>query len=421
MRYELDYGRSKLNFTLPDSIKPTVIHAGVREKLRDPLGRTRETLKNPVGTPPLLDMLRAKKPKNVVIVVNDITRPTPYDILFPPLLEVLAEAGIRDEQITLLIALGIHDPHTDKQNLEVYGEEIVRRFKIINHDGTDQANLVKLGTFKSGYDFIVNRMVVEADFLIALGVVMPHYFAGFSGGRKSILPGLTSKETVEKNHARMVELMDYLPPIDENPVSNEMIEAARQVGLDFILNVVTNPAKEVVFVAGGEVHGAWRRAVEVSASMYETYFDSYVDVSIACASGHPRDINVYQAQKGLDHADRITRPGGTIIMAADCPESWGEHIFEEWIRRRWEPAKVMREVKANFVLGAHKAFAYAKVAAEKEIYWISSLTADETSLIWAKKANSVQEAVDAALAKHGPASSWAYLPEGSLVLPVPRR
>jgi nickel-dependent lactate racemase len=249
---------------------------------------------------------------------------------------------------------------------------------------------------------------------------MPHYFAGFSGGRKSILPGLTSKETVEKNHARMVELMDYLPPIDENPVSNEMIEAARQVGLDFILNVVTNPAKEVVFVAGGEVHAAWRKAVEVSASMYEAFFDNHVDVSITCASGHPRDINVYQAQKGLDHADRITRPGGTIIVAADCPEKWGEHIFEEWIRRRWEPAGVMREVKANFVLGAHKAFAFAKVAAEKEIHWISSLTADETSLIWAKKANSVQEAVDAALAKHGPASSWAYLPEGSLVLPVPR-
>ncbi|MDR3320041.1 MAG: nickel-dependent lactate racemase [Desulfovibrio sp.] len=420
MQYELAYGRSCLHFTLPDSIKPTTMLSGRREKLQDPLGQTREMLKNPVGTPPLLDMLRAKKPRKVVIVVNDITRPTPYGILFPPLLEMFAEVGIKDEQVTLVIALGIHDPHTEKQNLEVYGEEIVRRFKIINHDGTDQSNLTKLGTLKSGYDFIVNRMVVEADFLITLGVVMPHYFAGYSGGRKSILPGLASKEIVKKNHARMVELMDSLPHIDKNPVSNEMIEAARQVGVDFILNVVTNSAKEVVYVAGGDVHAAWRKAVDVSAYMYEAPFDNFVDVTVTCASGRPRDINVYQAQKGLDHADRITRPGGTIIVAAECTESWGEAIFEEWIRRRWEPTKVTREIRANFVLGAHKAFAFAKVAAEKEVYWISALTTDETSLLWAKKAATLQEAVDAALEKHGTSASWAYLPEGSLVLPVPR-
>jgi nickel-dependent lactate racemase len=146
-----------------------------------------------------------------------------------------------------------------------------------------------------------------------------------------------------------------------------------------------------------------------------------VDVAVTCASGHPRDINVYQAQKALDHADRITRPGGTIIVAADCPDSWGESVFEEWIRRRWEPARVMREIKANFVLGGHKAYAFAKVASEKEISWISSLSAEDTALIWAKKAATVQEAVDAALAKHGPRSLWAYLPDGSLALPMRRQ
>ncbi|MDR2819870.1 MAG: nickel-dependent lactate racemase [Desulfovibrio sp.] len=420
MQYELAYGKSTVNFTLPDSIRPLTIRTNSKKGLADPVGETRKALQNPAGTPPLLEMLRAKNPKTVVIVVNDITRPTPYDVIFPPMLEIFAQAGIKDEQVTLIIATGIHDPHTDAQNREVYGEEIVRRFKIVNHDGLDESNLVKLGVFKSGYEFIMNRMAVEADFLITLGVVMPHYFAGYSGGRKSVLPGLVAKETVEKNHARMVELMDYLPPIDENPVSNEMIEAARQAGVDFILNVVTNESREVVHVAAGEVHAAWRKAVDVSASMYEVPFDRQVDIAVTCASGRPRDINVYQAQKGLDHADRITRPGGAIILAAECPEKWAEATFEDWIRRRWEPAKVMREIKANFVLGGHKAYGFAKVAAEKEVYLVSTLTEDESSLIWAKKAATVQEAVDKLLAEYGPDATWAYLPDGSLALPVQR-
>ncbi|GHU89578.1 hypothetical protein AGMMS49925_00280 [Deltaproteobacteria bacterium] len=418
MQYELAYGTSRLSFTLPDNIKPAIIKPCSKKGLADPLGETRRVLRKPVGTRALLDMLRAKKPQTVIVVVNDITRPTPYDVLFPPLLEIFAEAGIKDEQVTLLIATGIHAPHTDAQNLEVYGEEITRRFKIINHNAFDEANLVKLSVFKSGYEFIVNRMAVEADFLITLGVVMPHYFAGYSGGRKSILPGLAAKDTVEKNHARMVEIMDALPPIDKNPVSNEMIEAAQQVGVDFILNVVTNEAKEVVFVAAGEVHAAWRKAVDVSASMYEAPFDRQVDIAVTCAGGRPRDINVYQAQKALDHADRITRSDGAIILAAECPDGFGEDVFEEWIRRRWEPAKVMRAIKADFVLGGHKAYGFAKVANEKEVYLVSSLTADESSFIWTKKIANVQAAVDAVIAKYGTDASWAYLPDGSLALPV---
>jgi nickel-dependent lactate racemase len=152
--------------------------------------------------------------------------------------------------------------------------------------------------------------------------------------------------------------------------------------------------------------------------MFEAPFKKQVDICVTCASGHPRDINVYQAQKGLDHADRFTRPGGTIIMAADCPERWGESVFEEWIRRRWEPARVMREIKANFVLGGHKAYGFAKVADEKEVLLISSLSEDESSLIWAKKMPDVQTAVDLAFAKHGSGASWGYLPAGSLALPV---
>jgi nickel-dependent lactate racemase len=365
-------------------------------------------------------MLKSAKPKTVVVVLNDITRPTPYPVLLPPLLEAFADAGIKDEQVTFVVATGIHDVPSEQENRDVYGNELVDRFKVIGHDAFAPDSHVYMGKFKSGYDFYVNKLAREADFLISVGVVMPHYFAGYSGGRKSILPGLAGKDTVEKNHARMVELMDDLPHIDTNPVSLEMIEAARQVGLKFIINVVVNDRQEVVSVVAGDVQKAWRQAVDVSSSMFEVSFDKQVDICVTCASGHPRDINAYQTQKALDHADRITRPGGTIILAAECPTGYGEKVFQEWMSRRWPPTKVMEEIKKNFVMGGHKAYGFAKVAAGKEYYLISAMSKEDTELLYAKKAATVQEAVDAAAAKHGKGASWVYMPAGSVSLPVPR-
>jgi nickel-dependent lactate racemase len=400
--------------------QPVVITPNEKPGLADPLGAARKALAAPIGAPPLADMLQQAKPKTVVVVVNDVTRPTPYPVMLPPLLEAFGAAGIRDEQVTFLVATGIHDPHTDQENRDIYGNEIVDRFKIINHDAFASDSLVYMGKFKSGYDFYINKTAREADFLITLGVVMPHYFAGYSGGRKSILPGLAGKDTVQKNHARMVELMDNLPSIDANPVSLEMIEAARQVGVKFILNVVVNDRQEVVAVAAGDVEHAWRLAVDVSSAMYEVSFDTQVDICVTCASGHPRDINAYQAQKALDHADRITRPGGTIVLAAECPAGYGEKVFQEWMSRRWPPARVMEELKKNFVMGGHKAYGFAKVAAEKEYYLISAMSGEDSALLYAKKTATVQEAVDAAAARHGKNATWAYMPAGSVALPVPR-
>jgi lactate racemase len=468
--YKLAYGKGQLEFSLPDEVRPRTIVPASRPSLDDPLTETEAVLKNPIGTPPLAEMLRQKRPAKIVVVLNDITRPTPYPVLLPPLLKAFSEAGIEDRQVTFLIALGTHVPHTDQQNREVYGDELVDRFTVVNHDGGNPEMLVNLGPLEAGYDFVVNRLAAEADFLITLGVVMPHYFAGYSGGRKSILPGLVSTETVAANHARMVEIMDSLPPIDENPVSREMISAARRVGVDFILNAVPNNASdddvfdedqliarsrrsqqgfdrlggaerellnstnlnglpaqtgdeapELISVVAGDVAKAWRRAVDVSASVFEVPFEEQADVVVACASGYPRDINAYQAQKGLDHADQITRTGGTIIFAAECEAGWGNDVFEEWVSRKWPAVKVIQEIKCNFVLGGHKAYAYAKVAAEKEVWFISSLSAQDTEMLWAKKAATVQEAVDAVLRKHGPGASWVYMPDGSLSLPVRRR
>ena len=187
MKYELAYGKGKLAFTLPEGVKPVVIVPNEKPGLPDPLGAAFKAVAEPIGAPPLAEMLKKTRPKTVVVVLNDITRPTPYNVMLPPMLQAFAEAGLKDDQITFVVATGIHDGHTEEEKRELYGDHIVDRFKVVNHDAFAADTHVYMGKFKSGYDFYVNKLAREADFLITVGVVMPHYFAGYSGGRKSIL------------------------------------------------------------------------------------------------------------------------------------------------------------------------------------------------------------------------------------------
>jgi nickel-dependent lactate racemase len=394
-----------------------VVLPGESKALPDAPGAVERILENPIGTAPLSEMIGKAKPKRLVIVVNDITRPTPYQILMPPLMAAVEKAGVPDGNVTLIVATGIHDPHTDAQNREVYGEELCRRYRIVSHDAADKKNLVFKGKLPSGYEFWINKTVDEADFLITIGVVMPHYFAGFSGGRKSILPGVAGKETVQKNHARMVELMDNLPDVRENPVSLEMIQAARMADVDFILNAVVDDAGSLVEVVAGDLEKAWYKAVSVSEGMYLTPIPRKADIAIACASGYPRDINLYQAQKALDHADKATKPGGTVIVVAECREGYGEKVFEKFMNSGYTPQGIMDEVKARFVMGGHKAYGFAKVAAEKKVIFVSSLPEPVVRSLFGRKAGNVQEALGMALEDQGADAEILVLPEGSVTVP----
>ena len=417
LHFDLAYGTGTLPLDLPDGLEPVVLVANEQPALPDAVQAVRDGLKNPIGAEPLAKQLKDKKPEKIVVVVNDETRPTPYYAFFPPLVEAFEEAGIRDEQVTFVIATGIHDPHSKELNEKTYGKHMTDRFKFVSHIAKDNDSLVHMGRFDSGYEFYVNKLAVEADFLITVGVVMPHYFAGFSGGRKSILPGLAGFRTVEQNHARMVELMDNLPPIRQNPVSLEMIEAARMVGVNFIINAVTGSNKEVVKIVAGDLEAAWYEAVETSSSMFEIPFEKQVDICVSSACGYPRDVNMYQAQKALDHADRITRDGGTIILVTESPSGYGEDVFERWMREGMTPQQIMDRIRTNFVMGGHKAYGFAKVAANKKFILVSSLSAEDSLPLFATKAESVQAAFDAALAEN-PGATVAVLPQGSLTLPV---
>ncbi len=418
MSERLAYGDGFLSFSFPKGIVPTVLEP----RRVAPAAKAEElackAVRAPLGTLPLAEMLRRKQPESVVVVVNDCTRPTPYATLFPPLLEAFAEAGVADSQVTILVATGIHEPHTEAINRQLYGDAIVDRFTVVSHDADAAPSLSDLGMLESGYRLHVNSLACDADFLITLGIVTPHYFAGYSGGRKSILPGICGRETVESNHARMVEIMDHLPAIDDNPISLEMIAAARRVGVDFILNAVMNENQEVVDIVGGDLVEAWREAVTVSARIYESPLQDLADVCVVSAGGWPRDINAYQAQKALDHADKAVRPGGAIILAAECSGIFGDETFRRWLLRGWPPEKVMAEIKRKFAMGGHKAYGYAKVASAKRIFLISSLDDEDTKRLYAVKFASIQEAVDKASALYGAFARWLFMPYGGVLSPV---
>lgn len=413
---KLKYGNENIECSLAEDKIINIIEASEKEGVDNQLEEVKKTIQNSYGTPSLKELINKKKPEDIAIIVNDITRPTPYKYMLPPLLENLHEAGIKREQITFYVATGIHDPHTREQNIEVYGRELVENYRIISHD--PDGDLTYKGELSSGNKFYVNKEVDKANFIITTGVILPHYFAGFSGGRKSILPGVSGRETIEFNHSRMVNMMGSLPDIKENPVSLEMIEAARKMNVRYILNVVTNSNREIVKVTAGDLEEAWYEGIDASASMYHVGIKRKADVTIATTGGYPRDINVYQSQKALDHANRATKDGGTIILLAECRNGLGEKTFEEWMEDADKPEDNEKRIKEKFVLGGHKAFAVSEVAQNKEVILISCLNKQTTEMLFAKKINSLSEALDYVNKKYDSDFDAIIMPQGSLTVPV---
>jgi len=377
-------------------------------------------LSNPVLSPSLAEMLSKKSPEQIKIIINDITRPTPYNIMLPPLLNVLHDYGLTNDQISFIIATGVHPPHSLEQDIKVLGENIVENYEVKSHNCDE--NVVKVKELSSGNPLYVNKDVLNADFIITTGVIMPHYFAGFSGGRKSILPGVSGRTTIENNHSHMVELIDMEEvKLENNPVNQEMMEAAEIVGIDFILNVVTNSRREIVEVVAGDWKEAWLEGVKVSKSLYEVEVEEKSDLTIVSCGGYPRDINIYQSQKALDHADRVTKEGGIIILITESQECYGDETFEQWITAADTPEDVFKKIKEKFVIGGHKAFAIAKVVKDKQVLVVSEITEAEAENMFFKKFSDLTQAYEYAKGELGEDFKVNIIPNGSTVVPKVRK
>lgn len=419
MEIDLSYGKTYLSCKLDEEKNLLgVITPNEPRGVQDPLVAIQEALANPIGSPTLTQIVERKRPQNVVIIVNDSTRPTPYNYMLPPILDELHNAGIKEENIKFIIATGSHRANTDEENRRIFSDEYVDKYNFISHDCTK--NLVSLGKLADGSEFMVNRYVAEADMVINTGLIQLHYFAGYSGGRKSILPGVVGKELITYNHSKMTDPRARSGNYWDNPVHWIMIEAARKVGVDFILNVVTNSQKKIVKVVAGELDQAWLAGVGFCDNMNIVPIQQEADVVIASAGGYPKDINVYQSQKALENATSATKVGGTIILLASCPEGLGEKTFEIWMEEAKTLDDVFARFEEGFKLGGHKAFAIAQVLKEKEVILISDLGKEITEKMFMRYAKDLDEALIYVKEKHGEDFKAYLMPQAGMVLPEVR-
>jgi len=413
---KLKYGKEEIRLPIEDKNIIKILNLGKQEVLLNPENKLRELLKNPIGCPSLRELIFQKKASKILIIVNDITRPTPYEIILPPILDELQQIGIKKENIIFIIATGIHRSNSREEIKEMFGENIFSAYNFINHN-CDDPHLKDLGKLKSSNKLWVNPIVSDIDFIITTGVIVPHYFAGFSGGRKSILPGICGRKTIEANHARMVSSDSRAGNLKGNPVHQEMQEAAEKVGVDFNINVVTDEHYEIIEIVAGELLTSWQQGVEVCKKIYLCPIEKKAEVVIASAGGYPKDINVYQAQKALNNAYQAIKPGGTIILLAECLEGYGEPTFEKWIEEANTPDDIIKRLKNKFVLGGHKAYSIAKLTKEVEVILISSLPLEKVRKLFFSPMKNISQAIEYIKDKYGEDFQAYILPSGNTVLP----
>ena len=397
---------------------PSICLVGVYEpretaEATDEEALVRAALAQPLGTRPLHQIAQAGQ--KVAIVTSDLTRPCPSDRLLPPILEELTAAGVADADITVVIALGLHRSMSATELEQIVGPEVYRKVQVINHDPDDT---VHLGVTSAGTPVELFRPVVEADLRVCLGNLELHYFAGYSGGAKAILPGCASRSTVTANHAMMVRPEAISARIDGNPVRGDIEEGVAMVGVDFILNVLVDGHRRIEAAVAGEVTQAHRKGCELVAEAETVVIPHRADVVLLSAGGHPKDMNLYQAQKGLDNAASAVREGGIIVWAAECCEGLGNVTFEAWMRAADSPQAVLERIQREFVLGGHKAAAVADVLCRAQVYLVSGLPDETVEACGMVPYAGIQEAVQAALDAKGPNADVIALPYGGSVLPI---
>jgi len=324
------YGKTKLSHTFREQELVGILRSSIEEYVPSVSGRelVQNAMNEPVGSPRLRELAKGKQ--KIVIIASDHTRPVPSKIIMPLLLEEI-RAGNPDADITILIATGCHRETTKAELVDKFGKDIVEKEKIHIHDCDDREKLVNIGTLPSGGDCEINALAYHADLLVAEGFIEPHFFAGFSGGRKSVLPGIAGRTTVLANHCS--EFIDNENArtgiLENNPIHRDMLWAAKRAKLRYIVNVVLNAEKEVIYAVAGEPEGAHEKGTRFLSSLCGAKRVE-ADVAISTNGGYPLDQNVYQAVKGMTAAEATVKKGGVIIMLAASGDGiGGDHFYQQ--------------------------------------------------------------------------------------------
>jgi nickel-dependent lactate racemase len=411
---DLPYGTSFLKVQIPTNNLVSVLKRKESRQLDDEIKAIGEKLKNPINSLPL-NSLPGKSDK-VVILTTDNTRACPDGKLLPPILEAI-EPGVPRRNITIVVALGLHRPLRKKELVKKFGCNIVDNYNVINHDVED---VVPIGTTSRGTPVEILKKVVEADIIISTGFIEPHFFAGFSGGRKSLAPGVSGERTIRYNHS--CQMLD-----DEraragilygNPVHEDMVEQAKMAGLNFIINVLLNEKGKITHVFAGHPVLAHEKGCELERYLATASIDHKVDISVVTCGGAPLDRDLYQTSKAIDTAAQITRNGGIIIVASRCDAGIGPGSFYDLHASAGSPSEVIERIKRGEPAGVPwQNQVLARAQLDHEVFLMSSLRPEQVHHMKMTAITSIEEGISKALKALGKSAEIAVIPQGPHVLP----
>jgi lactate racemase len=416
---ELKYGHTTLCCDLPQA---RILRPAAPIPQAPPEDLVRAALAAPIGSPPLKDIVQAGD--SVVIVTSDITRYTGSEHYLPVLVEHLNGCGIRDEDMTVVIALGIHRAQSEAEHRKILGS-LYRRILIVDHDCDNPAELVTLGETPSGLPVAINRRVAEAKRVIVTGTVGFHYFAGFGGGRKSLVPGVAARETCMATHFAV-----FNPPevggkhprattgvLEGNPVHEAILAAAHMIRPDFLLNTLLSPRKDILEVYCGDLEQAHLAGCARCRELYSVQLEQPADLAVVSCGGHPKDINFIQAHKALDYGVNAVRPGGTLILLAACADGFGNKTFFDWFRFR-DLVSFEAALREHYEINGQTAYATLMKAQSFRVILVSAFSRAQTEAMGMEKAADLDEALRMAQAGLPDAPRTVVIPDGGTVLPT---
>lgn len=424
--YTVPYGKGTIQFSLPPGMRVSQAVSRPIRPVEDEKAAVAAALAHPLGTPPLCEM--ARPGMRACIVFTDITRSCPDQLLVPPLLSELEQAGVRDEDVTLLCGIGMHRPSTHEEKVAKLGADVVARFRVIDNEPQNPAALVDLGITEGGVPVSAHRAVVESDLVIATGIVEPHQYGGYSGGRKTLAVGAAGEALIAHTHGPA--FVDHpgtrLGQIEGNPFHEAVTEAARREGLRFILNVVLDDDKRLLRVTAGHPEEAFQDLVAFARSVYEIPIPRQYDIAIGGA-GFPKDSNLYQASRAPSYLffapTCVVRPGGIFIIPARCEEGAGSGVGEQRFLAAMRDAPdipfILDDGRRNgFPPGQQRAFVMAKVLEKSHVIIVGSDCPEIVAACKMIPAATMDEAVRMAAAKVGASCDVLIVPHALLTLPV---
>jgi nickel-dependent lactate racemase len=418
MQIELAYGKGRLKASIPENVPTELVEPRYVKGLPDQLSAVKAALCKPINHAPLSETV--SKGQKVAILFSDITRATPYSIILPPLLQALGH--IPDDHITFFCATGTHRPATPDELITILGKEVAERFRIVQNNAVDSAKHKHVGTCASGKHIHLNKEILEYDLRILTGFIEPHFFAGFSGGGKAIMPGMASLETVRQNHS--IGNLDHPNTrwghTSGNPIWEDVMEAAEMTAPLFLLNITLNRDKEITGVFAGDLRAAHMRGCAFAKETAMVPLKEAFDIVITSNAGYPLDLNIYQSVKGMSAAERIVKEGGSIIVAAECWDGIPSGSDYETILKSVDKVESLMGY-----IGEHEeklqdtwqVYFQAMIQMKADVYLYSSLDPLTVKSAHLEPVSNINSLLLKLVKKYGPDTRICVLPEGPHTIP----